>query len=63
MAEIRVERKHNNLWVWVLGLILLALLVWGLAEALDRDRLQVDGGTAEVRTLEAPQPPFKGPVA
>lgn len=63
MAEIRVERKHNNLWVWVLGLILLALLVWGLAEALDRDRLQVDGGTAEVRTFEAPQRPFKGPVA
>lgn len=63
MAEIRVERKHNNVWVWVLGLILLALLAWGLAEALDRDRLQVDGGTAEVRTLEAPRPPFKGPVA
>lgn len=63
MAEIRVERKHNNVWVWVLGLILLALLVWGLAEALDRDRLQVDGGTAEVQTLEAPRPPFQQPVA
>lgn len=62
MAEIRIERKHNNVWVWV-GLILLALLVWGLAEALGRDRLQVDGGTAEVRTLEAPRPPFRQPVA
>jgi hypothetical protein len=63
VAEIRVERKHNNLWVWVLGLILLALLVWGLSEALGRDRIQADGGTAEVRTLQAPQPPFRGPVA
>jgi hypothetical protein len=44
-------------------LVWVGVVVWGLAEALDRDRLQVDGGTAEVRTLEAPQPPFKGPVA
>lgn len=63
MAEIRVERKQNNLWVWILALVVLALVVWVLTEALDRDRLQVDGGTAEVRTLEAPRPPFKGPVA
>lgn len=63
MAEIRVERKHNNIWMWVLGLILLALLVWGLSVTLDRDRIQAEGGTAEVRTLQAPQPPFRGPVA
>ncbi len=63
MAEIRVERKNNNVWVWALGLILLALLAWGLAKALDRDRIQAEGGTAVVRTLEAPRPPFRGPVA
>lgn len=63
MAEIRVERKSNNVWMWVLGLILLTLLVWALSLALAHDRIQAEGGTAEVRTLEAPRPPFRGPVA
>lgn len=38
MAEINVERKHRGgAWVWVLGIIALALIIWAVAEALDRD--------------------------
>lgn len=28
MAQIRVEKKRTNIWPWVLGLILLAILLW-----------------------------------
>lgn len=39
MAEIRVERKpKRNIWPWILGLLVAALLVWGLAETMDNDR-------------------------
>jgi hypothetical protein len=39
MAEIRVERKHKkSIWPWILGLLVAALLVWGLAETMDNDR-------------------------
>lgn len=63
MAEIRVERKNNQLWVWFLGLILLSLLAWGLSLALDNRERRVEGGTAEVQTTEAPAPSFRSPVA
>jgi glucose uptake protein GlcU len=31
MAEIRVEKKRTNIWPWIIGLILVALLIWGIA--------------------------------
>jgi hypothetical protein len=50
VAEIRVERKqHMNLLPWLLGLVLLALLIWGLVEAMKRDETgKIDGGAREV---------------
>jgi putative exporter of polyketide antibiotics len=38
MAEIRVERKRTSLLPWILGIILLALVIWGIAESMSRDR-------------------------
>jgi hypothetical protein len=38
MAEIRVERKRTRIWPWILGLLVAALLVWAVTEALDNDR-------------------------
>lgn len=38
MAEIRVERKKKSVWPWILGLLLAALLVWGITETMDNDR-------------------------
>ncbi|HVR99555.1 MAG TPA: hypothetical protein VMW27_23225 [Thermoanaerobaculia bacterium] len=38
MAEIRIERKRTNIWPWIIGLIVLALLVWALIGLMDNDR-------------------------
>lgn len=37
MAEIHVERKETSIWPWILGLLLLLLLAWGIYELLDDD--------------------------
>jgi hypothetical protein len=38
VAEIRVEKKKTNIWPWIIGLILLALVAWGITQAMDNDR-------------------------
>ena len=35
MADINVERKTPGIWPWIIGLIILAVLIWALAAALD----------------------------
>ncbi len=38
MANIEIERKSGmGAWVWILGLVLAALLIWGLVEMFDTD--------------------------
>lgn len=37
MADINVERKGPSIWPWIVGLIVLALLVWALLEMFGRD--------------------------
>jgi putative exporter of polyketide antibiotics len=44
MAEIRVERKRTSLLPWILGILLLALVIWAVAESMDND--VDDAGTA-----------------
>lgn len=44
MAEIRVERKRTSLLPWILGILLLALVIWAVAESMDNDT--DDAGTA-----------------
>ena len=36
MAEIHIERKKTNIWPWIIGLILAALLIWALYAVMDR---------------------------
>lgn len=43
MADIKVERKGANVWPWIIGLIVLALLVWALMEFLGNDEPEVIG--------------------
>lgn len=58
MAEIRVERKERrSLLPWILGLVLLALVVWGLMEMSDRDETPADNGAASVGVQIPEQPP------
>lgn len=53
MAEIRVEpkRRKASLWPWILGLIVAALLVWGLTQARDNDRDDQTQDTAQISSL------------
>jgi hypothetical protein len=58
MAEIRVERKERrSILPWILGLVLLALIVWGLMEMSDRDDVPEDTGASAVGVAVPQQPP------
>lgn len=59
MAEIRVERKERrSILPWILGLLLLALVIWGLSEMLgDDDDVNETNGAAAVGTAIEQQPP------
>ncbi len=37
MAEIRIEEKKTtgSIWPWIIGLLLLGLIIWGVSEAFD----------------------------
>ena len=37
MADINVERKGASIWPWIIGLIVVALLIWLLFSLLDND--------------------------
>ena len=61
VAEINVERKQPSIWPWIVGLIVLALLVWILVE-----RFGADGGAepstpTETDTAAATAPFAPGP--
>lgn len=38
MAEIHIEKKKSNLWLWILGVVLIALLIWAIAAMTSRNR-------------------------
>lgn len=37
MADLEVERKGPSIWPWVIGLLVLALLIWALVELFEDD--------------------------
>lgn len=51
MAEIKVERKKVGIWPWIIGLLVVALLVWLLVGLFD-DRPPEVVGAAERGALE-----------
>lgn len=56
MADINVERGGPNIWPWIIGLVVLALLIWAIAEMAgtdDRDAT-VAPATQEVAPTTAP---------
>lgn len=69
MAEIRIERKHGrNLWPWLVGLVVLALLMWAIAELVNTDRdnktmAVADSAGAPGANAEAPVPSQPGAAA
>lgn len=61
MAEIRVEKKSSTAWIWwLLGLLVAALIIWAIVEAMDND----ETGVATVPSVTEPMvPPAADPSA
>jgi hypothetical protein len=56
VAEIRVERKERrSLLPWILGLVMLALIVWGLMPG--RNERIDDAGASAIGVAVPEQPP------
>jgi hypothetical protein len=63
MADINVERKQRSIWPWIIGLIVLALLVWLLASMFgddDREEVVVEEPAAEAVVVDPA--PVEAPV-
>lgn len=57
MAEIRVVRERRSILPWILGLLLLALVIWGVAGMSNGDDATGDSGPAAVGVTIQQQPP------
>lgn len=67
MAEIGVEKK-SSIWPWILGLLVLALAIWGMVELLDDDEPEIAEVVAPAAVPVEPgvvpaNPPPPEPVA
>jgi hypothetical protein len=63
VADINVERKGPSIWPWIVGLIVLALLIWALVEMFGReDPTVVAPGRDTVGVVPADTAPM-APVA
>ncbi|HWM92653.1 MAG TPA: hypothetical protein VN493_17950 [Thermoanaerobaculia bacterium] len=51
MAEIRVERKRTSLLPWIFGILLLALVIWALAETMDNDTDDIDTTVSAIELI------------
>jgi hypothetical protein len=50
MADINVERKSPKIWPWIVGLLVLALVIWAVAEMVTTDDTMV----ADRETIDQP---------
>lgn len=56
MADLNVERKGPSIWPWIIGLIVLALLIWALVELFEDDDAVVTDPAMEQPTVVDPAP-------
>jgi len=47
VADINVERRNPSVWPWIIGLVVLALLIWAVAELLSGDGGVEEGAPGE----------------
>ncbi|MEX1182479.1 MAG: hypothetical protein WEF86_04535 [Gemmatimonadota bacterium] len=48
VAEIGIQKKQRSIWPWILGLLILALLVWVAVQVLDADVSESDADIVSV---------------
>lgn len=56
MTQPRVERQRANVWPWVVGLLVLALLIWTLSALFAGDRRDL----RQLQSPPGPQPAMDG---
>ena len=57
MAEIKIERKKKPVWLWLLLLVVIALIAWGLYKFTDEpDAMDADEAPATGQVMLAPPP-------
>lgn len=56
MADINVERKGPSIWPWILGILILALVIWGVAEMLEDEPEYTEVETVEEEPAAVPAP-------
>ncbi len=61
MADINVERRGPKIWPWIIGLIILVLLIWAIAQIVGRTSTSTGGAGEAVPEAEAPGPPATAP--
>jgi hypothetical protein len=55
VADINVERKGPSIWPWIIGLIVLALLIWALTQMFGRqDTTTPVGAPADTFPVDTP---------
>ncbi|HEX2092786.1 MAG TPA: hypothetical protein VHG28_10305 [Longimicrobiaceae bacterium] len=54
MADINVERRQRSIWPWLLGLVVLALVVWLLTFVFGRGDDATIGSDAGTETVQTP---------
>lgn len=59
MADINVERKSPSIWPWIVGLLVLALLIWAIAELVDTDE---EREIAEIEEVEEAPGALPAPI-
>ncbi len=63
MADIDVQRRGHSIWPWVIGLVILALLIWLVAEIFVGERSRItegpEGPTAVEEPAKVAPPPAK----
>lgn len=58
MAEIKIERTQRSILPWLLGLVLLVLVIWGLGKVMRRDQVPERGpGAAAADAMRDNTPP------
>jgi hypothetical protein len=63
LADINVERRGPTVWPWIVGIIILVLLIWAIAEIVDRSTAPPQPQVEVVPEAVPPGPPVRAPGA
>lgn len=62
MANIPAEKQGSNWWAWLLGLLILAGLIWILVEAFDTEEVPVADDVEAITPETTPEPVAVAPT-